>query len=172
MTTMKEFHWFWAWEDEREEAWLGEMAQKGWHFKSVTMPGFYTFEHGEPRNDVYRLDFLADFRAKADYLQLFMDAGWEYMGEMGSWQYFRKTARDGEVPEIFSDNASKATKYRRVLLVLVVLLPLYVNSLNLLNKQADTFSQILTFVMFLLLVLYAYGIIQLGRRISQLSKKV
>jgi hypothetical protein len=169
---MKEFHWFWAWDDEKEEAWLGEMARKGWHFQSVMLPGFYTFELGEPREDVYRLDFLTDYRAKADYLQLFMDAGWEYMGEMGSWQYFRKTAREGEVPEIFSDNASKATKYRRVLLVLVILLPLFVNSLNLLNKHPGTFNQILTFVMFLFMILYAYGIVRLGMRVKQLQKKI
>jgi len=29
MTTMKQFHWFWAWDDEKEENWLREMAQKG-----------------------------------------------------------------------------------------------------------------------------------------------
>jgi len=29
MTTMKQFHWFWGWDDEKEENWLREMAQKG-----------------------------------------------------------------------------------------------------------------------------------------------
>ena len=69
MTTMKQFHWFWAWDDEKEEAWLREMAQKGWHFQSVTPPGNYTFEKGEPRDDVYRLDrFVDNQNSKADYL--------------------------------------------------------------------------------------------------------
>ena len=43
MTTMKQFHWFWGWDDEKEENWLREMAQKGWHFKSVGMPGTADF---------------------------------------------------------------------------------------------------------------------------------
>lgn len=94
------------------------------------MPGFYTFGKGEARHDVYQLDFFTDHKAKADYLQLFMDAGWEYLGEMGSWQYFRKTALKGEVLEIFSDNKSKAKKYQRILLILVVLLPLYIATIE------------------------------------------
>ncbi len=33
----KEFKWFWAWNDEKEEQWLTAMAQQGWHLQS---PGF------------------------------------------------------------------------------------------------------------------------------------
>jgi hypothetical protein len=29
MITKKEFHWFWAWDDEKEEAYLREMALDG-----------------------------------------------------------------------------------------------------------------------------------------------
>lgn len=172
MTTMKQFHWFWAWDDEKEEAWLREMAQKGWHFKSVTLPGNYIFEQGEPRDDFYRLDFFTDPKAKADYLQLFLDAGWNYLGEMGSWQYFRKTAVQGEIPEIFSDNESKSKKYQRILLFLVVFFPVYANSIILMNKRQDTFSLIFTFLMFAIMILYSYSIIRLGMRVSQLKKKI
>jgi hypothetical protein len=177
MTTMKQFHWFWAWDDENEEVWLREMAQKGWHFKSVTLPGFYFFEKGEPREDFYRLDFFTDQKAKADYLQLFLDAGWQYLGEMGSWQYFRKTASEGEVPEIFSDNESKIKKYQRILLFLMIVsLPIYFNVINLSNKHTSTFfSETFTFVMFLLMflfmLLYIYGMIRLFMRVYQLKKK-
>ncbi len=172
MTTMRLFHWFWAWDDEKEEAWLGEMAQKGWHFKSVTMPGFYTFQKGAPRHDVYRLDFFTDYKAKAGYLQLFMDTGWEYLGEMGSWQYFRQTALKGEVLEIFSDNESKAKKYQRILLILVVILPLYINAINLVNKRSGTVFEIFTFTMFLFMILYGYAIVRLFTRVNQLKKRL
>jgi hypothetical protein len=172
MTTLKQFHWFWAWDDDKEEAWLREMAQKGWHFKSVTMPGYYQFEQGEPRNDFYRLDFFINAKAKSDYVQLFSDSGWEYLGEMGSWQYFRKTATENETLEIYSDNESKSKKYQRILLFLVVFLPIYINTINILNKRQDTLSLILTFVMFLFMILYGYGIIRLGMRMNQLKKKL
>ncbi|HAX69361.1 MAG TPA: hypothetical protein DCY14_07145 [Anaerolineae bacterium] len=172
MTTLKQFHWFWAWDDDKEEAWLRKMAQKGWHFKLVKLPGYYSFEQGEPRNDFYRLDFFIDSKAKADYVQLFLDAGWEYLGEMGSWQYFRKTALENETLEIYSDNESKSKKYQRILFFLVVFLPIYINSINILNKRQDTLSLILTFVMFAFMLLYGYSIIRLGMRVNQLKKKL
>jgi len=169
---MKQFHWFWAWDDEKEENWLREMAQKGWHFKSVALPGNYVFEHGEPRDDVYRLDYFTETKDKANYLQLFMDASWDYMGEMNGWQYFRKTVVNGEAPEIFSDNESKSKKYQRILTLLIVFMPIFVVNLNNLNKRPGTFTEILTFVMFLFLLFFGYAIIRLGLRINQLKKKV
>ena len=76
MEELKQFRWFWAWADEKEEAYLREMALDGWHFKSVTFPGYYTFEKGEPRNDFYRLDFLSNTRTKTiTYSYLKMPVG-------------------------------------------------------------------------------------------------
>ena len=173
MTTMKQFRWFWAWDDEIEETWLREMAQKGWHFQSVTLPGNYTFEQGQPRDDVYRLDHFVDNKnSKADYLQLFLDAGWNYMGEMNGWQYFRKTAVNGEIPEIFTDNESKAKKYQRIMLYLVIFLPIYINAINLVSKRTSILSEVFTFILFLFMILYGYGILRLIMRMSQLRKKL
>jgi hypothetical protein len=171
MTTMKQFHWFWAWDDEKEEAWLREMAQKGWHFKSVSLPGNYVFEYGEPRNDVYRLDYFTSAKDKPNYLQLFIDAGWEYLGEMNSWQYFRKLAGVGELPEIFSDNESKSKKYRRILLILVAVLPMLINPLLFGLHDGDFFGT-LSLIQFLLLMFYIYAVLRMLNRINQLKKKV
>lgn len=172
MTTTKEFHWFWAWDDEKEEAYLREMALDGWHFKSVTFPGNYTFEKGEPRNDFYRLDILSNYKDKDNYLQLFEDAGWSHVGEYGSWQYFRKTAPQGETPEIFTDNESKQKKYSRILGFLIIFFPIYSIMLNDLHKAEGRFYEIATFVFFLFMLLYAYAMLMLIRRISQLKKKL
>jgi hypothetical protein len=87
-----------------------------WHWtvgissRSLSRGIYYTFEKGEPRNNFYRLDFLSNYKDKENYLQLFEDAGWSHVGEYGSWQYFRKTALEGETPEIFTDNESKIKK--------------------------------------------------------------
>src|SRR5512137_466287 len=107
--------WFWAWQDDREEAWLGEMSRQGLHLRHPGPFGQYTFEQGEPSEFVYRLDFVANARKNPDYYQLFRDAGWEHAGELGGWQYWRKEVRGGKVPEIFTDNASKIQKYQRLL---------------------------------------------------------
>lgn len=171
MTTLNLFHWFWAWDDDKEEAWLREMAQKGWHFKSVSLPGNYTFEQGEPRDFVYRLDYLTEKKDILNYLQIFQDAGWDYMGQMNGWQYFRKQAVAGEELDIYSDNESKAKKYQRILFILVAILPiLMVNVINL-NKMTDSFAQALTFLFFVFLSFYGYSIVRLGMRVNALKKK-
>ena len=172
MDTTKQFHWFWAWEDEKEEAYLRKMALDGWHFQSVTFPGYYIFEKGEPRNDFYRLDFLSNYKDKANYLQLFEDAGWSHIGEYGSWQYFRKTALNDEVPEIFTDNESKQKKYSRILLFLIIFFPIYSTMVNNVHKANGLFYEIVTFVFFLIMLLYAYAMVMLIRRIGQLKKKI
>ncbi|MBI5293994.1 MAG: DUF2812 domain-containing protein [Chloroflexi bacterium] len=172
MTTLKLFRWFWAWDDEKEEAWLRGMAQKGWHFKSVSLPGNYTFEQGEPGDFVYRLDYFTEKKDILNYLQIFQDAGWEYMGEMNGWQYFRKHAVAGEELDIYSDNESKAKKYQRILFILVAILPiLMINVINL-NKMTDSFAQALTFFFFVFLIFYSYAIVKLGLRVTALKRKL
>ena len=59
------------------------------------------------------------------------------MGDMNSWQYFRKTVLNGETPEIFSDNESKAKKYQRILLILVAVLPIYISALVVVSRSSN-----------------------------------
>lgn len=172
MTAKKKFRWFWPWDDDKEEAWLREMAQKGWHLKSVSGSGSYTFEPGQARDDYYRLDFFTDSKAVADYLQLFLDAGWEHLGGMNGRRYFRKTATSDATPEIFTDNESKAKKYGRILAFLVVFAPVYFNAVILVNKRGGLIYEIAGFAMFLFLILYAYVAIRLVRRIIRLKKRL
>jgi hypothetical protein len=172
MEEIKQFRWFWAWADEKEEAYLREMALDGWHFKSVTFPGSYTFEKGEARDDFYRLDFLSNYKDKDNYLQLFEDADWSHVGQYGSWQYFRKTADKGETLEIFTDSESKQKKYGRILLYLIIFMPIYTILLTRVNETSSTFYKIITLAMFLFHLLYIYAMLMLIRRISQLKKKL
>lgn len=81
MTTLKQFRWFWAWDDDKEEAWLREMANKGWHFVSISGLGNHTFVQVQARDVVYRLDHMPNDKDKVDYVQLFQDAGWDYAGQ-------------------------------------------------------------------------------------------
>jgi len=171
MSITKQFRWFWAWEDEKEEIYLREMALGGWHFQSVIPPGFYTFEKGIPRNDYYRLDFLSNYKDKDNYLQLFEDAGWSHVGEFGRWQYFCKTATEDETLEIFTDNDSKIKKYSRVMAFLVIFSPIYLIMLTNLSKAEGLFYKIVAFVFLLFVLLHAYAIVKLIRRIEQLKKR-
>ena len=172
MSTMKKFHWFWAWDDEKEEAWLRQMAQEGWHFKSVSLPGNYIFEKGESVDYVYRLDYFVDHKDMPAYLQIFEDTGWDYLGEMGGWQYFRIESRDGNAPEIYSDKASKAKKYERLILYLVIFLPIFLSMMNITSRGDAEYLRYFSFVAEALMLLYIYAMVRLIARVASLKKKI
>jgi hypothetical protein len=172
--TVKKFRWFWAWQDEAEEAWLGEMSRKGYHLVAAGIPCIYEFKAGEPKDYVYRLDFQS-FRKKEreEYLQLFQDAGWEYLGQMSSWQYFRKEAKPGETNEIFTDNESKTEKYKRVLYFLgffyIILIAVFWGRIWG-ESPYPWWDGIKIFIAVVLLIM-TYAIIRLVMRIRKLQRR-
>ena len=169
--TRRKFKWFWAWQDEREEEWLRSMAQQGWHLVSL-FPTIYTFEQGEPRDDVYRLDFITSNTDTEEYLQLFADAGWEHFGVMSGWQYFRKPAAARQSDEIYTDPKSKAQKYRRLIGFLVIFSPVWVVAVlpAYLTRVRGTLWALGPAVFSAAFsVVWAYGLIMIARRIRQLE---
>ncbi len=178
-TITKKSKWFWAWQDDREEAWLGEMSRQGLHLQHAGAFGQYTFEQGEPREYAYRLDFVTESKKKDDYYQIFRDAGWEHVGELMGWQYWRKEILDGRVPEIFTDHASKIQKYQRLLGFLVVFYPIFIiflaNYNNRISLQGggffSTLYEILFFVFFVVIMLNVFSMLMILRRITILKRK-
>jgi hypothetical protein len=169
---MTKFRWFWAWDDEKEEKWLEDMSQNGWHLENPGLPCVYHFSKGEPRNYSYRLDFrTGSFKSLKEYLQICRDAGWELLGRMSSWYYFRKECRDGEKPEFYSDRDSKIQKYSRLLVFLVIFLPIMLNSMLSLSRSPNSgfISGVRIFYIFILLF-FSYAIIRLLLRIKKLKK--
>jgi hypothetical protein len=171
--------WFWAWQDDREETWLGEMSRQGLHLLYQGAFGQYTFAQGEPRECAYRLDFVTNARKNPDYYQLFRDAGWEHIGELFGWQYWRKEVQDGKVPEIFTDNASKIQKYQRLVGYLVIFFPIYVVLLANHNNRVNLHSsgligilyEIVYFMFFTIVVILLFAMIKIAQRISALKRK-
>jgi hypothetical protein len=167
------FRWFWAWQDEKEEAWLGKMSKQGYHLSSLGFPGFYTFNRGEPKEYIYRLDYQT-FRKKdkREYLQLFKDAGWEHLGAIGPWQYFRKEARQGETNEIFTDKESKIGKYKRVIYFLSFFY-IMVTSLfawRITGERPYRWLEAIQIFYLLIFLLMVYAVIRLALRIRKLRK--
>lgn len=114
-TPIRKTKWFWPWQDAQEEAWLEEMSRQGLHLKQAGLFAQYRFVQGAPQNYHYRLDFQDSLKPKNkdEYLRLFTDDGWEHLGQLGGWQYFRKLTGTGGEREIFTDNESKIQKYNR-----------------------------------------------------------
>ena len=168
---MTKFKWFWAWDDDKEEKWLEAMSQNGWHLVDPGFPCVYHFTKGEPRRYSYRLDFrTGSFKSLRDYLQICSDAGWEMVGRMGSWYYFRKECQGTEKPEFFSDKDSKVQKYRRLTLFLAIFLPILLNNMFNLSRASHSgfFTGIRIFYIFIVLF-FSYAIIRLLLRIRKLK---
>lgn len=172
--------WFWHWEDDKEEAWLSQMAKQGLHLVRPAPLARYSFAEGEPRDVVYRLDFVQSNKKDETYFQLFRDAGWEHVGEMIGWQYWRKEVKPGETAEIFTDAESKIRKYQRLIgFLAIIFLPIFMGVLNMRAVMTRSYftghwveqvfagTQILIMAMFFL---YLYIFIRLGLRIRQLKR--
>ena len=178
---------FFAWQEEKEEKWLREMSNEGWH---LTRVGFfnYRFEKGEPKDMVYKFDFKVLRKSEMDeYILTFKDADWEYVGNFGSWFYFRTNADGEHSLELYNDNRSKIEKYKRLLLVLgIVSFPMMFFSLpNLFMRIIDMakdsvlqsslmFNIYFPFVIILTIVVIIalYAIVRILLIISTLKKEI
>ncbi len=170
--TRNVFKAFTAWNDGKEEAWLREQALKGWHLASVGGI-FYRFRKGEPADVTYRLDLQTSGKFdKAEYLGLFRDAGWEHVARFGGWYYFRTPTGTGKPPEIHTDAASRAAKYQRLIIFLmIVMLPL-VNSLfgPLRHRSGGWTWDVIWMIQMAVLAFLLYGVVRLARLVSKLKK--
>jgi hypothetical protein len=172
---MTKWRWFWPWQDDLEEAWLRETSLGGWHLVSASIPGVYRFVSGEPVDYVYRLDYRKDLaRRRAEYMQLFRDAGWEYVTQMNYWLYFRKPALAGGADEIFTDNASKVQKYRRVLAGLSAFQPIWITWYILfgnMSRRNGGLAWPVLAILVAVMALLAYCTIRIRLRMHQLGRR-
>ncbi len=114
--------WFWAWDFDKEEKWLNEMAAKGLSLVSV---GYctYIFEDTQPGEYTVRLELLDNIPTHPEsrkYIDFVEDTGAEYIGSVLCWVYFRKEKDKGQF-DLYSDCASKAKHLERILYLLGIL---------------------------------------------------
>ncbi len=114
--------WFWAWEFDKEEQWLNQMAAQG---KALVSARYitYEFEDSAPGEYAVRLEMLENAPDSAEgqqYIEFVESTGAEYVGRVMKWVYFRKKTADGEF-ELHGDNA---TRIRHLKGIVHLLLPL------------------------------------------------
>ena len=100
--------WFWAWEFDKEEQWLNDMAVQGKALVSARY-ATYEFEDSAPGEYAVRLEMLKDAPDSAEgkaYIDFVESTGAEYVGKVMKWVYFRKKAADGPF-ELHGDNATR-----------------------------------------------------------------
>jgi hypothetical protein len=172
--TVTTFKFFWAHEDEQQEAWLRRMAQQGMHLVGVNPLCFWTFRRGEPADTVYRIDAPATSQDPS-FQQLMLDAGWSLAATTVGWHYWRTPAVPGRTPELFTDNASRAKKFRNRLAMLVgsalplLLILVIVDKPRALAQLSLPFLAPLCVVLVLYMLAMPYSILRLTMRIRRLS---
>lgn len=115
------WRFFLAHQDRDQEALFEAQARQGWH---LVRPGLvrFRFEQGEALASRYRLDYqMLRGESRRDYLMLFQDAGWDFLGERMNRYYFRARA-EALSPEIHSDPESRRDRIHRELRLLGALL--------------------------------------------------
>ena len=168
MNTKKQFRYFSIFNHEKEQEYLQNMHREGWKFVRVSGFGIYHFEECEPQDVVYQLDYNQEgLTHKNEYIQMFVDCGWEYIQDYAGYAYFRKPSSQTNVnEEIFCDDASRLAMMGRVfkgrLLPLVLiftscLLPQFI--INLFSTKNYGVAIIIGFIMGLYLGAFAtFGI--------------
>ena len=126
--------WFWAWEFDKEEKWLNEMAAQG---KALISVGYckYEFEKTAPGEYAIRLEMLENSPTSTEgqrYISFVEETGAEYVGRVLKWVYFRKKKEMGEF-ELHGDNATRIKHLRRIITLLLPLgiLNLFIGLYNL-----------------------------------------
>lgn len=115
------YKWFSAWNFDKEERWLNEMAAQGLSLVSV---GFcrYTFEECPPDEYTIRLELLENLPTNAQseqYIRFIEDSGAEYIGGIMRWVYFRKKKSLGAF-DLYSDYEYRIRHLNRILALLGV----------------------------------------------------
>lgn len=172
--TVRIFKLFWAHEDEQQEAWLRSMAQQGLHLVDVNPFCFWTFRRGAPADIVYRVDFPNASR-DPDFRQLLEDAGWSLAATTVGWHYWRTQAVGGKAPELFSDAASKARKFKeRLGIVVASSMPMFVTFVlfDMPSKVVELswpFMALFCATLAVYLLIMPYTVVKLALRIRELN---
>ena len=100
---------FYAWDFEKEEAWLNEMAGNGWVLEKVGLLQ-YTFVKCQPEEYTIRVEMHGYDQSYIDFMN---ETKAEYIGRVFQWLYFRKKSEYGKF-DIFSDIDSRIKHLERI----------------------------------------------------------
>lgn len=98
---------FGMWNDEKEEQWLQQMAQSGWHLVRARL--LYVFEKGEPANELYRIDYRYGRRESREA----PPEGWTQISSCFGWRYLRSLRADS--PDVYPTTSARLDKHLRLL---------------------------------------------------------
>ena len=166
---------FMAWEYEKEEKWLNEMAAKGLALVDYTFCR-YSFEPCEPGEYSFKIQLLEHNPSHPEseqYIRFMEETGAEQVASYLNWVYFRKKTVEGPF-EIFSDIESRLKHYILIkkLLVPFGILNLCVGILNVINCWFNIKEMSwVPFINISLAVLIFAGLSGINKKIKALKKE-
>lgn len=165
--------WFWAWDFDKEEKWLNEMAAKGLALVAVGWCR-YEFEDcipGEYRVCMEFLENRCNTVENAKYIEFLEETGVEHVGTWLRWNYFRKKATE-ENFRLFSDHTS-AVKHLSMIIRFIAVIGganLFIGIYNLFLFYAwNNGVNILGVINLLCAAISAFGVIRLMRKMKRLK---
>ncbi|MFJ7952104.1 DUF2812 domain-containing protein [Lysinibacillus sp. NPDC096418] len=116
---------------EKEEKWVNDMAEQGWHLKKF-WPFVHVFEKGNPGEYIYRNEMV--MTRKKDYIEFLETMNLEHVHRFGFWSYFRKKRIDGPF-DIYSDSTDKIRYLSKInsFFIPACILNIFVVIMNLVN---------------------------------------
>jgi len=170
------YKWFWAWDFDKEEEWLNDMAAKGLALVAIG-PFKYTFEEallGEYLIRFILLDNIPRHTESELYIKSVEKTGAEYLGSVARWVYFRRKADKGKF-SLISDFNSRIKHLDRLLLLLGILgfSMLLIGGSNILAFYGGgaPFNYTIGIFDTLLGVLLGYGYIRISIKKNKLKKE-
>lgn len=100
---------FGVYEYEYMEAWLEDLARRGWILKSM-YACFATFEESEPKKLRYRIVPNAAFKAEDEEISFYEENGWHFADCSRGLNVFY--CEDPQIPELFTDTKSFSKRTR------------------------------------------------------------
>ncbi len=161
---------------DKEKAWLEHQAQRGLTLVDTKLFR-YKFKECEPQDLAYEFDFqIMSTKDEPEYLEIMQD--WTLAARYGGWYYFYRL-NDGKNVELYNDNASRSSLFRRLLgFLLLTGFPLYYQLVILcpnLERSEFTLPSFYFFwriLVFLLCILHFYVLVRLFIVYKKFSQKL
>lgn len=130
------YPWF-AWNVERIENYLEEMAADGWHVERV---GFSQLWFRFTKGDNKKIRYCADYQWKPteEYKQILVDDGWELIDCFSGWMLWRKSYNNDR-PHLYTDRASLVERNNRIIALIGVCLMAQIPAIS-----TNAFEQLVT----------------------------
>ena len=167
---MNKFKLFFIWQDDKEEAWLNDLSVKEMRLDSVSFPFTYHFSSNDLKKYEYQLNTPKGPETSLElFNETFQKSGWENIGRMNGWHYFRKEVSGENDPLLDWKNRSKAAHYQGYMMALVGLLPFLLIIFPALGRRiAPPLFDVLRIAYFVFLALYTLTTFKVYQRVNQL----